>query len=328
MSDTPVEVEHLGVEVASGRGVGAYLAKRRVEILQDVSFEIGHGEILGLGGESGSGKSTVASVLTGMMPVSHGDVRIRGSSVKGLSQHRWRPLRKAVQPIFQDPFDSLNPHLTVLQAVAQPLRSLQACDPAEIEHQVVTSLQHAELRPAEDFLHRRPSDLSGGQLQRVSIARALVLEPQIVIADEPVSMLDSNTSWEIAKLFRKLADDLGVAILFISHDLSLLAGVCDRMGIMYLGRLVELGPSAQVLENPRHPYTKLLKAAIPSLDRHTQRPRVSLDGPLPTPAKRPDGCPFHPRCPKAHADHCATILPLLGEANHSCACHYPEVPRL
>lgn len=320
-----VSVERLGVQVSTGRAIGAFLAKRQIEILQDVSFDIRPGEILGLAGESGSGKSTVASVLTGMMPVSSGEVSVRGTSIKGLSLSEWRPLRRAVQPIFQDPFDSLNPHLTVAQSVAQPLRSLRACAKEDIAVRVREALHHAELRPAEEYLNRLPNDLSGGQRQRVSIARALVLNPEIIIADEPVSMLDSSTAWEVAKLFRHLADELHVAILLISHDLALLASVCDRIGIMYLGRLVELGTAADVMRQPSHPYTRLLKQAIPSLDMSSERPRVVLSGPLPTPADRPSGCPFHPRCPMADRGQCETVTPVLHPGPHSSACHLTEV---
>jgi oligopeptide/dipeptide ABC transporter ATP-binding protein len=325
MTEPVVAVERLGVRVSTGRAIGAFLAKRQVEILQDVSFEIRPGEILGLAGESGSGKSTVASVLTGMMPVSSGEVTVHGTSIKGLSHSGWRPLRRAVQPIFQDPFDSLNPHLTVAQTVAQPLRSLQACAKGDIAARVRDALHHAELRPAEEFLNRLPNDLSGGQRQRVSIARALVLNPEIIIADEPVSMLDSSTAWEIAKLFRRLADELQVAILLISHDLALLASVCDRIGIMYLGRLIELGTAADVMRRPSHPYTRLLKQAIPSLDISVERPRVALSGPLPTPADRPPGCAFHPRCPLADRGQCETVTPTMPPGPHSSACHLTGV---
>ncbi|NED96381.1 ABC transporter ATP-binding protein [Phytoactinopolyspora alkaliphila] len=322
-----VSADDVNVEFGTARGLAALLAERRIRVLEDVSFAIQPGEILGLGGESGSGKSTVAGVLCGLVGVSAGQVRVGGQDVTHFSHREWRGVRTEIQLIFQDPFESLNPQFTVFASVAEPLVSLGLCAKDELVPRVIDALDKAELRPPSAYLNRRPTSLSGGERQRVAIARALVVNPSVLVADEPVSMLDPTTAVEITSLLRRLADDLGVAILLISHDLKLLGGVCDRVGIMYLGRLVETGSASDVLRHAKHPYTKLLVSAVPNVDPRLRRPRVVLKGALPSPAHRPSGCPFHPRCPIADGGGCATTVPELTGQAHRCACHRAgEIP--
>ena len=322
-SNVIVSVRGLSVEYAAGRGLAALRGHRRFTVLDDVSLEIGRGEVVGLAGESGSGKSTLANVLVGLAPASGGQVSIGGREIVELPASGWRELRRRVQLIYQDPFDSLNPRFSVFRAVAEPLLAQGGSSRERISEAVHEALRRAELPPAE-YVHRYPSQLSGGERQRVSIARALVLDPEVIVADEPVSMLDVTTGHQIVRLLRRLADEQGVSILLIGHDLGVLGQCCDRIGIMYLGRLVEVGPADRVLEEPRHPYTAALLAAIPSADPEMRRQRVELPGEPPSPTHRPLGCPFHPRCPRADV-FCTENNPQLQATGtgQAAACWHP-----
>lgn len=317
-----VSIRRLSVEFSTGRGLAALGGKNRFTVLDRVTLEIGQGEIVGLAGESGSGKSTLANTLVGLAPAADGAVTIADSELVGLGTEGWRDVRRRVQLIYQDPFDSLNPRFSVFRTVAEPLLANARHGHDEVKHRVFDALRRAELDP-DLYAHRFPSQLSGGERQRVSIARALVVGPEVIVADEPVSMLDVTTGHQIVKLLRRLADDEGVSILLIGHDLGMLSQCCDRIGIMYLGCLAEVGPAARVLKSPRHPYTQALLAAIPAIDPTVERQRVHLSGEPPSPMNRPSGCPFHPRCPRAEQD-CHDVDPVLeshGAGQHAACLH-------
>ena len=298
-----------------------------VQIIQDITLTIHPGTVFGIAGESGSGKTTLARAFSGLAPVSKGSLTIHGREVADLDEADWRPVRSDVQLIFQDPFDSLNPRFCVFDSVAEPLLSQGVKDKPEVERRVRSALADAELDP-DTFSHLMPSQLSGGERQRVAIARALVLDPSVIIADEPVSMLDVSTRGGILSLLQRAARDRRAAVVLVSHDLSVLERVCDEIDIMYLGRLVERGTVAEVFGQPRHHYTKALISAIPSVDQTRKRTRTSLKGEPPQPSDRPAGCSFHPRCPRGDDAQCRTARPQLEGTDHMYACWHPiEIPR-
>jgi len=322
---TAVSIDNLAVHFATGRGLASLRSRQPVVAVEDVSLDLAAGEVFGLAGESGCGKSSLVSALVGLSDLNAGHVRINGVRIDpGADGDEWKGLRAHVQLIFQDPYQSLNPRFPVARAIAEPLLSQQHLPAEEVDARVRKAMDSAELRPVEKYADRLPHELSGGERQRVAIARALVLEPQILLADEPVSMLDQSTGREISQLLRRLADELGVAVLLVSHDLGLLSRVCDRIGVMYLGRIVETGATDVVLTQPTHPYTRALIDAIPSVDPTVRRRRVLLDGEPPSAASRPSGCAFHPRCQRALAGHCDTDVPhLTGDPSYSVACWNP-----
>lgn len=320
VADHGPALEALGLTVCynSGRGLAALRRSNELTALDDVTLTVERGEIVGLAGESGCGKSSLISTLVGLNEVAGGVIRIGGTDVADHKGTNWGALRQQVQMIFQDPYDSLNPRLTVRQAVIEPLVAQRLAADGHgpnREERVVTALENAGLVPATDYLQRYPYQLSGGERQRVAIARALVVEPSLLLADEPVSMLDEDTAAGIVTLLADLARRLGVAVLLVSHDVSLLRSVCDRVAIMYLGRIVEIGPTRQVLDAPEHPYTSALVRAVPSRIPGVHRDRVLLAGEPPSLKNRPEGCPFHPRCPRATA-LCSQENPPLGPHRH------------
>jgi oligopeptide/dipeptide ABC transporter ATP-binding protein len=299
------------------RGVPAVRAVDGVEVA------LGRGEILALAGESGCGKTTLARALLGLCRPYRGTVVHRGEALD-YGGRALRAYRRRVQLVLQDPTGALNPRRTVYQAVAEGLRIHRV--PGEERELVARALGRAGLRPAERFFERYPHELSGGQRQRVVIAGALVLEPEVIIADEPVSSLDASVRGEILALLLSLRDDLGLSVLVVTHDLGLAWNIADRLAVMYLGRIVESGPTEQVLAAPRHPYTRALLSVLPG------RPDpVILTGETPDPRRMPSGCRFHPRCPALAdgtaaaagvADRCVReALPVLPpEAGHDAAC--------
>jgi oligopeptide/dipeptide ABC transporter ATP-binding protein len=335
--DNPaLETIGLTIRYRSGRGLGALRHASGLTALDQVSLDVAKGEIVGLAGESGCGKSSLVSTLVGLNEVNGGVVRIGGAQVADSSGNDWAPLRRRVQMIFQDPYDSLNPRLTVRQTVAEPLFAQRLASGEEARDRVCSALENAGLSPVEDYLDRLPHHLSGGERQRVAIARALVVEPEVILADEPVSMLDEHTSDGVVSVLVDLAHRLDVAILLVTHDVSLLRRVCDRVAIMYLGRIVELGHTDDVLDHPEHPYTEALVRAVPSRVPGVHRPRVLLPGEAPSLRSRPDGCAFHPRCIRA-TEKCHTDTPVLtigavgGEPpqhthDHGFACWHPTTP--
>jgi len=288
-----------------------------------VSFEVGRGEILGLVGESGSGKTTTVMNVLGLDEPTEGQILFDGQSVPALAHGRQRAqLRQQIQLIFQDPYEALNPRQTVFSTVAEPLEvHRQVRGRAEKEQRVRAALEAAGLKPPETFFNRYPQELSGGQRQRVVIAGALVLNPRLLVADEPVSMLDVSVRADILNLLRGLRDERGITILYITHDLATAAYFTDRIAVMYLGRIVEIGPTRQVLSEPRHPYTQALLSVIPVPNPRHRRKRVILEGETPNPIDIPPGCRFHPRCPLVF-EQCSQAEPWLesvGEG-HQAAC--------
>ncbi|MDE3175427.1 MAG: ABC transporter ATP-binding protein [Pseudomonadota bacterium] len=295
-----------------------------VKAVQDVSFAIAKGEVFGLAGESGSGKSTIARMILGLSAPSAGAIKFEG---RDLSARANAAARGAVQMVFQNPGSSLNPRRSIGQSIAVPLEASGASR-GEVGRRVAQLLDMVQL-PA-DFRNRYPYELSGGQKQRVAIARALALEPKLIVLDEPTSALDVSVQAKIIELLMELGRTLGLTYIFISHDLSLMRNFATRIGILYLGRLVESGATRSLFETPAHPYTQSLLAAIPVIsDAETAlKPQVAVvEGEIPSPANQPPGCAFHPRCPHAFAP-CKQVMPDFTElgAGHLARCHLLSAP--
>jgi oligopeptide/dipeptide ABC transporter ATP-binding protein len=302
-----LSVEDLRVHFALRGGVFSRLAGRdtgAVQAVDGVSFELRRGEVLGLVGESGSGKTTLGRALLHLVPATSGSVRLDGRETAGLSEREFRPLRRRVQMVFQDPHAALNPSMDLGTAVGHPLTIHRiASSKAEIRRRVADAFDRVGLSPPERFLTKYPSDLSGGQKQRAVLARAIILGPELLIADEPVSMLDMSVRSKILELMIELRRDLDLTYLYITHDLATAKFFCDRIAIMYLGRIVEIGPAEEIYADPKHPYTKSLLAAVPEPDPAKAVPRDLPRGEIPDAVAPPLGCSFHPRCPVAF-DRC------------------------
>jgi oligopeptide/dipeptide ABC transporter ATP-binding protein len=331
MTEQLLRVEALAKTFPGRRSLGDVIARRParpVRAVDGVSFELGPGEVLALVGESGSGKTTVGNLLMGLMAPSGGRVMLDGAEVGRLSARDLRRIRRRVQMVFQDPYESLNTRMTVAEIVAEPLRVHRiAASRAELRSRVVDALTSAGLSPADAYLGRYPFELSGGQRQRIVIAAALALRPSLLIADEPVSMLDVSIRAEILNLLSALAREQGIGVVMITHDLSTVAAYADRIAVMYLGRIVEYGPTRAVLAAPRHPYAQALLSVVPVPDPSLRRRPVILSGEMPDPSNIPTGCRFHPRCPLAF-DRCPTVDPPLFAVGpeHAAACLLVEEP--
>ncbi len=274
-----------------------------VHAVDGVSFELLTGEILGLAGESGSGKTTTGEALVRLQDVTRGVISFEGTEVQKLRGGQLRGFRRNAQMVFQDPYETLNPRFTILEIVGEPLKIHRLAKGDEITARVTEALEDAGLRPADLYLHRYPHELSGGQRQRVAIARAIVLKPSFIVADEPVSMLDVSIRAGVLNLLRKFRDDRGISIIYVSHDLPTIRYVADRTAIMYLGQIVEIGPTEDVIAGRLHPYTRLLLEASPEPDPAVIKPPLEARGEIPSPVDLPNGCRFHTRCPYALA-HC------------------------
>jgi oligopeptide/dipeptide ABC transporter ATP-binding protein len=326
MSEPLLEVEHLSTTFDVPRGLlGAMRRDPEVKVraVDDVSFSVDRGELVALVGESGSGKTTTAQTVLRMLERSGGSVRFKGQDVHDLSGSDLRRLRRQMQIIYQDPYESLDPRYRVRRAVEEPLLIHRIGEGKQDRRaRVVAALEQVGLTPPDLFLDRYPHELSGGQRQRVSIAAALALGPDLLVADEPVSMLDVSVRAGVLELLDGLRRS-GLGILMITHDLSTAAHYADRIAVMYLGRIVEFGPSREVIEDPRHPYTQALLSVVPRPDRGGE-PRAILSGEMPNATAIPSGCRFHPRCPVAVAA-CADTDPGLepvpqGRPGHEAAC--------
>jgi oligopeptide transport system ATP-binding protein len=317
-----LEVQNLQTHFPVEKG---FLFKRRlgvVKAVDGVSLVLRQGEILGLVGESGCGKSTLGRTILQLIRPAAGAVTLDGQLLTALRGASLREARSAFQMVFQDPYASLNPRMTVFDALAEAMQAHRRVPRRELPGRVAALLEKVGLSP--QARRKYPHEFSGGQRQRIAIARALAVEPKLLVADEPVSALDVSIQAQIINLLARLSREMGLTLLFISHDLSVVKHIADRIAVMYLGRIVEIGPAADVIERPLHPYTKALISAIPIPDprREAHRARILLPGDPPSPLHPPGGCPFYPRC--LHAiDRCAQVVPALepfGQPARQASC--------
>jgi len=298
-----------------------------VKAVDDISIDIYPKEILGLAGESGSGKTTFGRTLIRLIEPTAGSVIYKNVDIFKLKGSELKNYRRKLQIIFQDPYDSINPRLTIRDVVAEGLLVNKLVSKDKVDEAVASALEDVKLTPPEEFINRYPHELSGGQRQRVAIARALVLKPDFIVADEPVSMLDVSIRAEVLNVMLDLKEKYGITFLFITHDLALAKHMSDRIAVMYLGKLVELADSEKLIDNPLHPYTQALIAAIPIPDPTAKKAEVKIKGEIPSPINPPPGCRFHPRCPYVF-DRCKVEEPKLKEVEpgHFVACHLYDKP--
>ena len=292
-----------------------------VKAVDDISFAVKEGETLGLVGESGCGKSTTGRTILRLLEATAGEVIFEGKSVMDLDKKSMRAIRRDMQIIFQDPYASLNPRMTVADIVGEPLDIHNlAKNKKERNEKVREILENVGL--GAEYMHRYPHEFSGGQRQRICVARALAVDPKLIIADEPVSALDVSVQAQVVNLLQDLQKEYGLTYLFIAHDLSVVKHISDRVAVMYLGKIVELTDKHELYSNPKHPYTQSLLSAIPEADPKKKKDRIVLEGDVPSPVDPPSGCRFHPRCPKAF-EPCSVKEPEFKEYGdgHFAACH-------
>lgn len=329
-----LEVRDLVKHFPLTRGVLLKKQVGAVQAVDGVSFDLHRGETLGIVGESGCGKSTVARLLVGLERPTAGQIRYRGEDIGTLSGRALKAVRRNIQMVFQDPYTSLNPRMTVGDIIGEPYEIHPEVAPKGARRRKVQELlEVVGLDP--EYVNRYPHQFSGGQRQRIGIARGLALRPEIIVADEPVSALDVSVQSQVVNLLEQLQDEFDLSYVFIAHDLSVVRHISDRIAVMYLGRLAELGTDEQIYEHPTHPYTQALLSAVPvpDPDVRTHRDRILLAGDVPSPAAPPSGCRFRTRCWKAQ-ELCAEVVPPLevpaefrettGPARHASACHFAE----
>ena len=291
-----------------------------LKAVDDVSFTVRAGETLGIVGESGCGKTTMGRTILKLYEPTGGQIFFKGKDVAGYKQKEMRPLRTKMQIVFQDPYSSLPPRSTVGDIIAEPVIVHNIVPKEQVKDYVLDIMEQCGLR--DYYYERYPHEFSGGQRQRICIARALAVQPEFVVCDEPVSALDVSIQAQIINLLKKLQQERGLTYLFISHDLSVVKYISDKIGIMYLGSMVEFGKKADIFDNPRHPYTQALFSAVPNPNPDEKTERIVLTGDIPSPANPPKGCKFHTRCPKAK-EICKHVAPTYKEVapEHYCACH-------
>lgn len=312
-------------DLSKNYSVGNQLLKKyrqTVHAVNHVSFSVMPGETLGLVGESGCGKSSLGRCLARLQTITSGHVTFKGTDITHMSNKQLRPIRQHIQMVFQDPYASLNPRRRIGDLLAEPLIVHKYGEKSEIDARIIELMDMVGLLP--EHANRYPHEFSGGQRQRIGIARALALNPQLIVADEPVSALDVSIQAQVVNLFLELQERLNLTYIFIAHDLSIVRQISTRTAVMYLGSIVEIGATDDVFHHPRHPYTQALLSAVPSIDLKFRRNRIILQGELPSAVEHPGGCHFHTRCPIAQ-QRCRTHSPQMsgnGDGHH-VVCHYP-----
>ncbi|WP_328927473.1 dipeptide ABC transporter ATP-binding protein [Streptomyces sp. NBC_00190] len=336
MAESLLEVKDLVKHYPLTRGIVFRKQIGAVKAVDGVSFDLRAGETLGIVGESGCGKSTVAKMLVNLERPTAGAISYKGEDITKLSGRALKAVRRNIQMVFQDPYTSLNPRMTVGDIIGEPYDIHPEVAPKGSRRQKVQDLLDVVgLNP--EYINRYPHQFSGGQRQRIGIARGLALQPEIIVADEPVSALDVSVQAQVINLLERLQDEFRLSYVFIAHDLSIVRHISDRVGVMYLGRIVEIGTDTQIYDHPTHPYTQALLSAVPVPDpeARTHRERIILSGDVPSPADPPSGCPFRTRCWKAQ-ERCVVEVPLLavpaafpsGPAAHPSACHFAAEKRV
>lgn len=326
MSDTLIEVKNLKKYFPLKRSISEFITRKEqkfVKAVDNISFTIKKGETMGLVGESGSGKTTTGRMVLRLLDPTSGTIKINDIDITSLSNEELRKFRKKIQIIFQDPMAALNPYMKIGEAIRHALQIHKiGKDYSEQKQMVYEIMERVNLKPAEEYYNRYPRDLSGGQRQRVVIARALVLKPEFVVADEAIAMLDVSVRSQLLKLMIDLKEEFNLTYLFITHDLATTKYICDRIAVMYLGKIVEIGTFEDIYRNPAHPYTKALISAVPEPDPKLQKKKIIPKGEVPNAVNPPKGCRFHPRCPYA-MDICKVEEPKTTKLDdqHEVSCH-------